>query len=94
MLVALPKMVLRGGERRGKRHVKQATLDIQRRLNLLNRGDYRKLWEETGLTEELPKRRPRTRRMAAAEEDPNAPLPESVVEAIRGLVEEGALGKA
>ena len=89
--VAFPKLVLRSAARRGKAHPKQLVGDIQRRLRLWAAGDTQLLWEEASLKAPRATSGVKTRGAKAREEES---LPKSVVDTIRGLVEEGALSKA
>ena len=92
-----PKLVLRAG-RGGKGKGAQTAVDIARRVRLFERGDIALLWSE--LQTATPARgqktsRPTTRSQTTREEGTvDEQLPKAVVEAIRGLVQEGALSKA
>ena len=89
-LQCFPKLVLRAPKRAGKSHAKQVAHEISRRLHLFNLGELATLWGEATTTV-LRGKPTRTRAQTKAQE---GSLPRSVVQTIRGLVEEGALSKA
>ena len=89
-LQCFPKLVLRAPKRAGKKHAKQLALDIARRLRLFEANQMATLWVEA--TTVVHQAKP-TRTRAQVREQQEA-LPKSVVQTIRGLVEEGALSKA
>ena len=72
-------------------HQRQVAHDLEKRLHLFQSGSLSTLWAE--LAQRKPLEQPaRTRARAKMEEEDT--LPESQVEKIRALVEEGALSKA
>ena len=92
-----PKLVLRAGHG-GKDKGAQTAADITRRVRLFEKGDIALLWSE--LQTATPARgkkasRPTTRSQTrSGDNEADDQLPKSVVETIRGLVQEGALSKA
>ena len=89
-LMALPKLVLRAPNTRADSKPSNLSLDIARRLRLFRSGAWPSLWTEVRPARtEGPKRRPLTRSRSNQET-----LPPSVVDTIKGLVEEGAFSKA
>ena len=92
--MCFPKLVLQSSERRGRKHQRQVAHDLERRLRLFQSGQLEALWTEAkALVQRKPKEPPaRTRARAKMEED--GTMPESQVEMIRVLVNEGALSKA
>ena len=90
---AFPKLVLRAAARRGTRHPKQAQEEVARRLRLWSAGLLDELWleaEQAGAKRAPPGAT--TRKRQTDEEGPA--LPRSVVTAVEGLIDEGALSKA
>ena len=93
------KLVLRAG-RGGKGKGAQAAVDIIRRVRLFEKWDIAVVWSEiqtATLARGKKTSRPNTRSQTTArtgEEDARDQLPGSVVDTIRGLVQEGALSKA
>ena len=86
-LQCFPKLVLRAPRRAGKTHAKQTAMDISRRLRTFQSGQVASLWAEslTSLQRDKPAR---TRAQVKDQEDS---LPQSTIQVIRGLIEEGAL---
>ena len=89
-LQCFPKLVLRAPKRAGKAHTKQLAADIARRLRMFEAGHVATLWTEA--TTVLQRDKPIRTRAQAKETE--GQLPRGVIQAIRGLVEEGALSKA
>ena len=89
-LQCFPKLVLRASKRAGKAHTKQTAMDISRRLRMFEAGHISNLWAESQTI--LQRDKPARTRAQVKEQEES--LPRSVVQAIRGLVEEGALSKA
>ena len=93
-LTCFPKLVLSSSGRGGAKHQRKAAHDMEQRLKLFQTGQLSQLWAEArARTQGRPVVAPRrTRGRARIEED--GTMPESQVESIRALVEEGALAKA
>ena len=96
-----PKLVLRAG-RGGKGKSAQSAADIVRRVRLFENADLALLWSELQIASPVrgvKPHRPTTRSQTSVpgtSSDPQAAdqLPQSMVDTIKGLVQEGAMGKA
>ena len=90
-LFALPKLTLWAPKTRKAKSTLFLAAEIKRRFVLFEANNWEALWAEADLTVAPPKNRARTRALARQEEDS---LPSSVVDSLRGLIEEGAYAKA
>ena len=94
MLTCFPKLVLRSSGRGGSKHQRKAAHDMEQRFKLFQTGQLSQLWAEArAWTQGRSKVAPRRKRGRARMKE-NGTMPESQVESIRALVEEGALTKA
>ena len=93
-LVSLAKLTLRAPRKRSMLHPKRLTEEVTRRLLLFEAGQISQLWDEVDLAAPTgPRRSTRVANRRPNTEDIDT-LPDSVINTIRGLAEEGAFSKA